>query len=492
MGGGSHDASGIDILDSTRAGAAVIRGGTLRVVGYAVTVALSVASATLLIRHLGPTDFGRYTAVVSLVTLVGGLTEAGMTNIGLREYSVLEGATRERLMRELLGLRIVLTAAGVIAAVAFAALVRYDDVMVAGTAVAGLALVVTVTQATYGVPLQSRLRLAWVSALEVLRQLVTAVLVVVLVVAGASLLPLLAVPVVAAVAILLATIPLVRGATPLAPGFNRAEWIRLLRLTLPYAAATAVGVVYAYLAIVLLSLVSTAQETGYFGAAFRIFVVLGAIPGLLVSSAFPVLARAARDDQSRLAYALQRLYDISLILGVGLAVLTAVGADVAIRVVAGQGFDTSVRVLEIQAGAILSSYFVATWGYALLSLGRYRALLGANALALLLSAALTLALAPPYGAIGAAVATLVGETSLAAAYGVLLMLPRRDLRVSLDPLLKVGVAGASAAALMLVPSVPDPVRVAACGATYVLLLVLLRAVPDEIGEALLGSRRRRK
>ena len=50
-----------------------------------------------------------------------------------------------------------------------------------------------------------------------------------------------------------------------------------------------------------MSYVSTDEETGYFSAAFRIVEVVGVIPWLLVSAGFPILARAARDDDERLA-----------------------------------------------------------------------------------------------------------------------------------------------------------------------------------------------
>ena len=67
--------------------------------------------------------------------------------------------------------------------------------------------------------------------------------------------------------------------------------------------------------IVTTSLVGTAEESGLLGAAFRIFTVLAGIPLLLVSTAFPVLARAAHNDRERLQYGVQRLVDIALIVG---------------------------------------------------------------------------------------------------------------------------------------------------------------------------------
>jgi O-antigen/teichoic acid export membrane protein len=456
----------------------------LRVGGYGAGVALSVLSAALLIRHLGPTDFGRYTVVISLVTILAAIAEGGMTNIGVREYSVLPAGRREQFLVELNGLRLMTTAVGVVLAVGFAAVAGYDREMVAGSAIVGLGLLLMGAQFSYAIPLQSQLRLGWVAGLELARQAVTVVAIVLLVSAGASLVPFFWVTVVGALAALMLSLPLVRGLMPLLPSFRVKQWRRLLALTVPFGAANAVGAIYVYLVVVVLSLISTKQETGYFGASFRIFLVLGAVAGLLVASAFPILARAARDDDTRLAYALQRLWEILLLLGVGVALCTAVGASPAIQVVAGDDFGPSVDVLRIQSIALLATYLIAVWGFALLSLALYRGLLLANVIALVVSLTLALLLGRAYGADGAAVATVFGEAALAGCYAFALFRARSDLRSSLEIVPRVAAAVAAAAAILLVPGLGEEVRLLAVAAVYALAAWLFGAIPDEVIHAL--------
>jgi O-antigen/teichoic acid export membrane protein len=479
-----NETVGPDILDTPAAGAAAIRGGITRVLGYGAGVALSVLAAALLIRHLGPSDFGRYTAVISVVTILAAVAEGGMTNIGVREYSVLPPGQRERFLVELTGLRLATTAVGVVLAVAFAAVAGYDRVMVAGSAIVGLGLLLQGAQFNYQIPLQSRLRLGWVTVVELVRQAATVAGIVVLVAAGASLLPFFWVTLAGAVAAFVLTVPLVRGLVPFRPSFRVRQWRRLLALTVPFGAANAVGAVYVYLAVVVLSVISTKRETGYFGASFRIFLVLGAVAGLLVASAFPILSRAARDDSIRLAYAVQRLWEIMLLLGVGIALCTAVGAGLAIDVVAGADFDPSADVLRIQSLALLATYLLAVWSFALLSLALYRAILVANVIALVVSLALTLVLGHAYGADGAAVATVCGETALAAAYGVALYRGRPDLRTSLEIVPRVGAAVLLASAVLLVPGLPEAIQLVVVAAVYTLAAYVLGAVPAEVTQAL--------
>jgi O-antigen/teichoic acid export membrane protein len=477
-----------DILDTPEAGAAVIRGGVLRIGGYAAGVALSVAAAALLIRHLGPADFGRYTAVISLVTILASIAEGGMTSIGIREYSVLPPGRREQFLGELTGLRVITTVTGLAIAVAFAGLAGYDREEVAGCVVAGLGLTMLALQTSYAIPLQARLRLGWVTFLELLRQAITVVAILVLVWAGASLVPFFWVIVVSVIATLAVTVPLVRGVAPLVPSLRILEWRRLLALTVPFGAANAVGAVYVYLAVVVLSLVSTEQQTGFFGASFRVFIVLGTVPGLLVASAFPILARAARDDDTRLAYALQRLWETHLLLGLGLALCTIVGAGLAIDVVAGPEFEPSVDVLEIQSLAIPFSFLLAVWGFALLSLSFYRSILIANAAALVVSLVLTVVLGNSHGAEGAALATVFGEATLAAGYAFTLLRRRPDLRMELRLLPRIAAALAAASAVLLIPGLSRELQLVAVAAVYAAAAVILRAVPAEVGDALRSQR----
>ena len=83
-------------------------------------------------------------------------------------------------------MRVVLTALGVALAVAFAAAANYGSTIVLGTALAGTGLVLQLLQSTLSTTLQAQLRFGWLSAAELLRQVVNVGLLVALVLAGAS------------------------------------------------------------------------------------------------------------------------------------------------------------------------------------------------------------------------------------------------------------------------------------------------------------------
>jgi O-antigen/teichoic acid export membrane protein len=478
--------AGIDVLDTPAAGGAAIRGGTLRLGGYIASVGLGLAAVPLLLRHLGVVDFGRYTLVLSLVALVQGLTEGGLSAIGLREYSVLDERARQGLVRELLGLRILLTTAGLALAVAFTVIAGYDSSIVLGTVVAGGGLLALVLFNLLSIPLAAELRFGWLTAAEVSRQAVATVLIVALVVAGAGLVPLLAVQIPAGLVSLAVALTLVRRVVSLRPSFEMARWWALVRDTLPYAAAIAVSAIYFRVTIVIMSLVSSDQQTGYFAASYRVIEVLIGVPLLVVSAAFPIISRAERDDAVRLQYASQRTFDMMVFAGAGTALMVALSAPFIIDVLAGAKFGPSVGTLRIQAIALAFTFASVTCGFLLLAMRRHKAILVGNFVPLAFGVALTLVLAPAHGARGAAAATVAAELGLAV---VMLALVRGSspgrIPLALRAVAATGVAAgiATGVGIALLSALHPVVAALGAGVVYVGVLAALRQIPRELAEA---------
>jgi O-antigen/teichoic acid export membrane protein len=472
-----------DLLDTREAGGAAIRGGTVRLAGYGVNVVLGLAAAPLLVRHLGAVGFGQYTLVLSLMALVQGVTEGGLGAVGLREYAVLDEQRRHAMMREILGLRILLTAIGIAGAVLFTVIAGYQAEIVTGTLVAGGGLMLLVLFNLVSIPLAAGLRLGWLTAAEVARQAVITLLTVVLVVVGAGLVPLLAVQIPAGLVSLAVALAIVHRLVPLRASFDRLRWWELVRDTLPYAAAIAISAIYFRITIVLMSLVSTETETGFFSVSYRVIEVLVGVPLLLASAAFPIISRSARDDRDRMRYASQRTLDLMLMAGVWMALVLSLSAPFVIDVLAGPGFGESVGTLRVQALALACTFVAVPCGFVLLALHRHRAILVGNFAPLALGVALTLALAPAHGAHGAAIATVSAELGLAVA---LLAFARTGIALSLRAFAAVLPAAALAAgAGVLLLSYVHPL-LAALGASlvYAGVLVVTGQVPPELAHAL--------
>jgi O-antigen/teichoic acid export membrane protein len=471
-----------DLLDTPAAGGAAIRGSAVRIVGYVAGVAVSVVSSALLLRHLGVQATGEYVTVLSLVSLAGGVAEVGLGAIGVRELSMLPSGLAGSFFRSLSGLRLVCIAVGIMLALAIALLSGYSSTLVMGTLLAGIGVVVGTLQATYSLPLLARLQLQWVTAVEVLRQIGTTVVIVALVLAGAPLLPFWAATIPAGIVSTTLAALLIRRSMPLLPAFDRAVWARLLRRTLPYSMGAAVGVVYFRLAILIMSHVASSHQTGYYGASFRIIEVLFVVPQMVVGSMLPIFARAARDDHERLDYALGRTFDVCLILGLAVGLTLVTGASFIIAVIAGPKFAPATTVLRIQGLALVATFMGAVLGYALLSLGRYREVLLINLTVLILSGALTGVLASSYGAVGAACATTAVEILYTALLAAAVVRAGARPLVSLGGALRATLAALLGALALVPPNLPSIARPVLAVTVYCVALLALGAVPRELLE----------
>src|SRR4051794_17773118 len=160
---------------------------------YVAGILLSLISAPLLVRHLGVVEFGRYVLVTAVLGVAGGILDAGLLGIAQREYVARTGEDRDRTMANLLGLRLTLVASAVALAVAFSAVANYGGAVTAGMLLAGCAALLAATGHVWVTPIVAELRYGVLTVMELAGQVITVVLMVVLIVAGASFVPFLAI-----------------------------------------------------------------------------------------------------------------------------------------------------------------------------------------------------------------------------------------------------------------------------------------------------------
>ncbi len=468
------------VLESRDAGGAAVRGGALRVVGYALNALLGALAAAFLFRHLGVAGAGTYVTAMSIAAVIGGLSDLGLTALGVRELSVRDPRGRSLLMSNLLGLRVVMTLVGIAGSLLFCVIVGYRPILLAGVALAGTGLLLQNIQSTLSLSLISRLRLGLLTVTDIGRQALMTGLTIVLVALGASLLWFVGLALPVGLVFLALVAWLVRREVPLLPRFDRAEWRVLVREVLPYSVAVALAVIYFRLSVIVVSLTSSATQLGYFATSFRILEVLIVIPGLMITGVFPIFARSALDDHERFAFAVSRVFDSSLIVGVWFVLALALGAPLAIHAIGADEFSKAIGVLRIQAFGLGGSFVGAVWGMALLSLRRSRELMLVNLGGLAMGTVLVVVLASAYGAEGAAAGTAITEIFLAVTVPFILLRTDRHLVPSMRCVPRVALAGALAGAVALLPNQSSAVLVAVASIVYVGTLLATRAVPPEL------------
>ncbi len=473
-----------DVLRSSGAGGHVIRGSALRVTANLVGIVLGLVTAALLLRHLGVEDSGRYVTVLSLVGIAVSVVETGLNVTASNELAQLEPSQRRTLVADVLGQRLLVAPVALIALIAFALIAGYPDQMVAGTAFAGLGILTIAVANSLLVPLTVELRNGGFAFVEFLRQLVTLAGVALLVALGAQLTPFFAIQIAVGLAVVVAVPVIVGRAGLVRPRFDRNTQRALLSRALPVAIAFALGQVYFRLVIVLMSLISSPQQTGYFGGSLRAMEALITVPILVAGVALPVLTAAAREEGTRFRYAIEGLSEGAVIGGVLVVLVTVRAAEPVMAAIGGEAFRPAGDVLRIQVAALAFIALYQIWTVGLVALGRQRQLILTNALALLALLVYAAALVPPFGAKGGAAASVLGDATLACLIYWRLHLSAGRVTVGLGFLGRVAAAAAAACVPLLLSGIPDLLAAALAGIVFVGFGWLIGMVPEELSREL--------
>ncbi|HEY5053831.1 MAG TPA: polysaccharide biosynthesis C-terminal domain-containing protein [Solirubrobacterales bacterium] len=473
-----------DVLTSAEAGGKVIRGSAMRIVANVAGIVLGLITATLLLRHLGVSESGRYVTVLSLVGIAVSVVDTGLNVTASSALALREPGDRRALMANIVTQRLLVAPVALALLVAFALAAGYPEQMVVGTALAGTGVFIVAVANAVLVPLTVQLRNGGLAFVDFLRQVVTLAGVALLVALGAHLTPFFAVQIVVGLAVVAVTPFLVGLGALVRPRFDHADQRMLLGTALPVAAALALGQVYFRLVIVLMSLISSPEQTGYFGGSLRAMEALIVLPVLVAGVALPLLTAAARDDRARLRYAIEGLSEGAVIAGVLIVLVTIRAAEPVMTAIGGPAFAPSGAVLRIQVVALLFIALYQIWTVSLVALRQQRELILTNALGLIGVAAFAAVLVPPLGARGGALASVLGDAILAGLIYWRLHLSTGKVTVRLGFLARVAVAAGAGAVALLVTGLPDLIAAVLAGLLFLGVGHLVGMVPSELREAI--------
>ena len=386
---------------------------------------------------------------------------------------------------------IVITSLGVALGVAFGFVAGYSDELIVGIGVAGFGTLLQSIQAAMLMPLSVELRNGLLAGNQVLTQAVLLLGFVVLAAAGAGLVPFFAIQIVVGVVLLAATPLMLARRHLVAPRWTPARIHELGRIAVPVAIGTVLGVLYLRILVILMSLLSgKPNQIGYFVTSTRVMELIGGVPFLIVSIMLPVATIAARDDRERLVYMSSRVAQMMVLGGVLTALLLWTLARPIIILLGGLQYAPAGRVLEIQGFAAITVFLTAAWLPALIGLGRLRAYWVAMTSGVVAVVVAGLILIGPFQATGAAVATVIGDVTLAVAVYVAVRRSGLSGWLRADAMLRIAAAAVPAVAVGLIGGLPAVIRAVAVGAVFVVASLVLGAIPSEVTDALRAARAR--
>lgn len=397
----------------------VLRNSAFGLAAQVAIKALSFAFNVLVIRQLGAGEYGQYTAVGAFGAVFLFVADLGLSPYAVRQFArwrnEADGLERSaRLNANITWLRLGLSVLSSLLTLSAALLTGRSLEMVGAIALNSLGLLMYAVQGTSEAALSGFERLDLVSGVRVVNQLV-------FVVAGGLALwygfGYYGLIVANLLAIGLMTYMSWRAVRRLDLPFSAprpAEWLGLLRASLPFGIiGLALGLSYRF-DTVLLNIYRTDVETGYYNAAYNLVFSAAVFSNVLNTALYPSLSRQMAEDASRLPAITERVLRYLLLTALPIAVGASVLAGPAVAFLYDSGYGPTSLALAIVIWAVPFMYLSEFLGYVVVIQGLERRVARAVLISSGFNVLLNLALVPWLGLTAAAIMTVLTEIVLVA------------------------------------------------------------------------------
>ena len=463
---------------SPRSGATLAgRNTAVRAASQAVSALINVAAMVLLGNHLSAAGYGQYAFYYALIPLLASIADLGAGVIVTRE-AARDADAASRLLGDAIVLR---------GAVAVALLLGAGAFSVVALAPADALLVMLVTAAAvldFGQDvsiwmLRAAERLDLEAFLLLISQTAWILGIALGVALGATL------PVLLAMAVGAFLLRTWVGATMLSrlglhPSLSvqPARLAQLVTQGWPLAASLLLVVLYGRVGVFVLKALSTDTDVACFNVAYLLSQPFGFLGSALAMAVFPAFARLGAESAADLSAPLRSAFKYQLLVSLPLAAGLFMLADRAVPLLfkEGAGYAQASAALGVMSLALPFVFFNLQSRYLLAAVGRQRVYLWGVTTGLLVNVFGCLVSVPRFGVMGAAWTFVIAETLVFAACHSAIsghMSFTALARTSGRPL---GAALVMAVWLWALRSAPLPVLVAVGAVTYVVTLVLVRAL----------------
>jgi O-antigen/teichoic acid export membrane protein len=202
------------------------------------------------------------------------------------------------------------------------------------------------------------------------------------------------------------SVVLVRRAIRLIVRFDPRSWWSTLKRAAPLGALQLINTIYLYVDSILISVLSTNREVAFYGLSFNIITVIGSFSVMFGSSLVPGLAVASPEIVKRaIERALYAILCFCIPLGVGGVVL----ASNIVFLLGGSHFRPATFPFMLLSISLIATFPGTVLSYTAMSIDKYRRLVGVAGVVLMLNIILNAVFIPISGADGSAVALLISE-----------------------------------------------------------------------------------
>lgn len=379
----------------------------VQIVAKGITVLISLVTTGLLIRKLGVNVYGSYTLVISVFLLLDSISDFGTKVIGVKEASGKEGSERNHLFMQVTWVRLLTTLLAFILGIILIFSWSGFASIKSEAMVALMMIWFTSVAGSLEIIFQTEMRMELKVLMDVIFPLIF--LVVLLIWPNPiTLMWVFGVYLLARILSLSIGWKLLKKVIIsfklefLDKGFV----LKFLKESWPMGVYMLVFTGYdRAIDSLMIDKFIGIKEVAFYGLAYKIYATLVQPAYYFVNSIFPILSGKSENKKSLFKWSVLIILGV-LILGVPIAYLLA---PLAVNILAGSGFELSIKVLRILLIALIFAYISHLVGFTLIAKGGQKQILILGLITLVFNLTANLLIIPKYGIVGAAWVTSFSE-----------------------------------------------------------------------------------
>jgi len=380
----------------------------------------SLGTAAILTRYLGVSGYGEYVTVMAIASLIISFSDFGffwstIHNLGIND-------DRAKALRELGGVRFILTTLALIVGGLFVWLSNYSHEVRVAYVILTIFIFSSSLNGVLVATYQSEYKMMRPTLSELAARVVNLILVSTGAYIGASFTYFIVVVSMAStVSFLLNWLGLIQQYGKIKPQFFGFSWIKYSRSVFLLGIIQVIYISFYRIDVVFLSWFKPAVDVGIYGIATKVSELVSTGSSLFVGSLFPLLVSSYRRNQEAFMLYVKKSLGTLLLIALPIGILGQFFTTDVVRIIGGKEFLTASSVVffgkSITASQVLSlillfnllNYCSVVFYTALLAANQLRALIKINIFALTVNVVLNVILIPRFSYLATTMVTVITE-----------------------------------------------------------------------------------
>jgi O-antigen/teichoic acid export membrane protein len=385
----------------------------LQIVSKVIATILGLAAVAIMTRYLGQAGFGEYTIIINFLSFLAILIDFGLTLVTAQMLSR-PGVNQDYILGNLFSLRfasaVIFLGVGPLSIFFF----PYSLAVKTGVLIAAWAFFFNALNQILVGLFQKELRLEMVAAAEVASKLILAIGIFAVAYFDLGLKGILVFTVISNGASFFLHYLFSLKFSRIKFVFDKIIWQEIIKKAWPISLTIIFNLIYLKSDIFILSLIKNQGEVGVYGAAYKVVDIFVTIPFMFAGLMLPILTASwAKKDFLGFKKAIQKSFDVMVVLAAPLVVGTQFIAEKAMVLVAGREFAVSGPALKVLIAAAGSIFLGSIFSHAIIAIDRQKNIISAYVFTSITALSGYLIFIPRYSYFGAAWVTVYSETVIA-------------------------------------------------------------------------------